>query len=152
MKQAKPVLTIKTECKECQEEDGSPHIHTSACQGMYEGCQECCKGTGQQETEIYDLRDFEKCDRLIHVVGYKEKQIPIFEKVYDKNCLKCSGTGYIIPKEYEPYEIKKVSEITKERYILYNNNKIDGIQFDRYCRVLEKHNLKEDDKIVIVKK
>ena len=85
-----------------------------------------CKGTGQQETEIYPLTYFEKCRKR----GIK--YLPHTE------LCGCKGTGYIIPKELEPYEIKKVSEINHEDWDLYIK--------------LREHNLKEDDKVVIRRK
>ena len=57
--------------------------------------------------------------------------------------------GYIIPKEYEPYEIKKVSEITFE---LYNQFKHDNISLEiwlKWTKKRKEYNLKEDDKVVI---
>ena len=100
-----------------------------------------CKNSGTQETKIYALKDFEKCYTIYHS---NLNSISI-----SKNCPDCKGTGYIIPKEYEPYEIKKVGEMTEQMYILYNDKKIDGLQFDKYCRELEEHNLKQEDKVVV---
>jgi len=45
-----------------------------------------------------------------------------------------------------------VSEINAELYILYNNKKIDGMTFDKFCRAVEQHNLKEDDKVLVMAK
>ena len=45
-----------------------------------------------------------------------------FSYFKDKICKKCKGTGYIIP--FKDYEIKKVSEITEEFYILYSDKMI----------------------------
>ena len=67
-------------------------------------------------------------------------------------------TGYKIPKEYEPYEIKKVSEIIKnlpEEVILDIKN-IDSFSdmskdfLNIYFE--EEYNLKEDDKVVVRRK
>ena len=84
MKQPKPILTIKQKCR-CVDFSGAVKL----------GC-ELCKGTGEQEI------NFEKCDDVFH-----DSLLYGFLK-----CKSCSGTrskkGYIIPKEYEPYEIKKV--------------------------------------------
>jgi len=119
----KPILTIKQKCKRYEHNVGGTLIHDS----------NCCNGTGTQEIEIYNLKDFEVDVATMTRYGlrdgfprHKEIQIP-----------------------FKNYEIKKVSEITEQMYILYNNKKIDGLQFDRYCRGLEEHNLKEDDKVVV---
>jgi len=119
MKQPKPLLTIKQKCR-CVDFSGAVKLDCKFC-----------KGTGQQEIKIYDLRDFEKChvckNGILHLLP--KKLFP------DRTCQRCNGTGYIIPKEYEPYEIKKVSEI----------------ELDERPRhlFLDEHNLKEDDKVVI---
>src|SRR3990167_8241468 len=156
MKQPKPILIIKQKCNMI--------IHVKDYDKnknpiWYEDLSDChkCKGTGQQETKLYSLKDFEKCDCECHsldsikLIGKWENHFEYVDNefAFGKCCYKTNG--YKIPKEYEPYEIKKVSKVTEEIYILYNNNKIDGLQLDRYCRVLEKHNLKEDDKIVLRK-
>ena len=62
-----------------------------------------------------------------------------FEKYDDDR-----GAWYEIPKEYEPYEIKKVNEI---RWTPRQKN--EAKQF--YEEVVLKHNLKETDKVVIKK-
>jgi len=108
----KPILVLKQKCRYCI--DGKV-IGVK----KIEDC-EMCKGT--QETEITPLRDFEKCDR-------RTKRDELF--VGHELC-ECKGTGYKIPKEYEPYEIKKVSEIKTHRFTL-----------------MKEYNLKEDDKVVI---
>jgi len=86
-----------------------------------------CKSI-QQTTEIYALRDFEKCNT--------HSRVP--ESFTHK---KCQGIGYIIPKEYEPYEIKKVSEINTKEFT-FN-------QSWNFWDEVEKHNLKEDGRVII---
>jgi len=165
----KPILTIKQKCRECLGKKEMLHKDS----GTIWTCP-YCSGTGEQETEIYALRDFDECEDLEFEEcpncdeGYSHHDcgedtcccIDTSNNVECDECngkgnfmsheLCCKGTGYKIPKEYEPYEIKKVSGITKEMYILYNDRKIDGFQFDKCCRMLEKHNFKEDDNVVIV--
>ena len=75
-------------------------------------------GIGQQEIEIYALRDFEKCTYCA------------------KCCSNCDYTGYKIV--FKDYGIKKISEIITNKIKLY--------------RKMVEHNLKEDDKIVVVRK
>ena len=82
--------------------------------------------------KIYDCRDFEKC--VCFNLREKDQKRHYF----------CSGTGYIIPKEYEPYEIKKVSDILKASENLgFLARPILNAGF------FKEHNLKEEDKIVI---
>jgi len=123
----KPIIAIKQKCRECSSYSYRHDIHNPLCK---------CKGTGEHEMKITPLRDFEKCEEKWH----KE-----FNGIYGKvKCWKCGfirdETGYIIPKEYEPYEIKKVSEIifTEEQYASCQ-------EFWFKC----KEHLKEDDKVVI---
>ena len=115
----KPILTIQEKCRECRGNPPIPKITMklgrienlskeqrnqvenigNKKEGIviYEFVAECrCKGTGTQTAEITLLRDFEKCSPKNHH-GWK--------------CSECNCTGYKIPKSYEPYEIKKVSEI-----------------------------------------
>src|SRR3990167_4599839 len=94
----KPILVLKQKCRECI---GSGDESIDAPISFpYVKCKSC-SGIGTQETEIYALRDFEKRvrDRSFIGAGSGRK----------------SMTGvhieYKIPKEYEPYEIRKVSEI-----------------------------------------
>jgi len=59
MTQPKPILTIKQKCRECNETKKQEYEiddvqGTKLIDCLY------CKGTGQQEIEIYVLRDFEK--------------------------------------------------------------------------------------------
>ena len=141
MKQPKPIATIKTKCKECQEEDGSPHIHTSACQGMYEGCQECCKGTGEQEIKLYSLKDFEKCNGCsgTGIQLGKGGSTPNSLILVEQECEDCKdGIGYKIP--FKNYEIKKISDIP-----------IEDMDKNEIWEAMVEHNLKEDDKIVLRK-
>jgi len=93
MNQPKPILTIKQKCREC---DGIKIIIDKSVEKdmqMKAGVYVCksCKGTGQQTTEIYALRDFKD----------KNKKSPFYYK--------------IIP--FKDYEIKKVSEITQKEWI-----------------------------------
>ena len=112
MKQPKLILTIKQKCRYSE-----AYEHDNTCLE--------CNGTGQQEIKIYALRDFEKCYTTM---------------THDELCL-CKGTGYIIPKKYEPYEIKKVSEMRfeEEQY-----EECQEFYFESKQR-----NLKEDDKVVV---
>src|SRR3990167_3141636 len=135
MNQPKPFLTIKGKCPKCED--------------YYEDRNFCkiCNYSGQQTTEIYALRDFEKCEEKFH---------KNFNGIRGKvKCYKCgfirNEIGYKIPKEYEPYEIKKVSEIIKnlpEEVILDIKN-IDSFSdmskdfLNIYFE--EEYNLKEDD-------
>jgi len=142
----KPILVIKQKCKECKGNSG--YYLGSIKPNNWHKCKSC-KGTGEQEMGLTPLRDFEN--------------LHIFKNNYKKRI----GTGYKIPKGYEPYEIKKVSEITEEDV----TSIVDEIEnysfkkkFDNYWKVnpklspdtamcrywfLIKHNLKEDDKVVI---
>src|SRR3990167_5335844 len=129
MKQAKPLLTIKQKCGEC---GGIKIIIDKSVEKdmqMKAGVYVCkfCKSI-QQTTEIYALRDFEKCNT--------HSRVP--ESFTHK---KCQGIGYIIPKEYEPYEIKKVSEINTKEFT-FN-------QSWNFWDEVEKHNLKEDGRVII---
>src|SRR3990167_5023803 len=131
MKQAKPLLTIKQKCRECSGRGcfstaiiGTDDFTSSDCHK--------CSGTGQQETKIYSLRDFEKCK----VVGCVEGRVLGKygrEVIHHK---KCNGTGYIIPKEYEPYEIKTAQEFDN-----YVKNEFSLVQAEKWYKVA--HNLKE---------
>lgn len=78
-----------------------------------------CKGIGEQEIEIYALRDFEKIHQFVNTNGklITEKQYKI---------------------HFKDYEIKKVSEL---KFKKFKNFITEGF--------LIHHNLKEDDKIVI---
>ena len=108
----KPILTIKQKCNCNCHQDKFKHY---VC-----GCEATCT----QTTEIYLLRDFEcSCVQINKVVAGKMKSY----------CYLCKNKGYKIPKEYEPYEIKKVSEV--------NSVELDIIA--------HRTNLKEDDKVVI---
>ena len=130
MNQPKPILTIKQKCKECDGIKITIDKSVEKDMQMKAGVYVCksCKGTGQQETEIYALRDSEKCNTL--------SRVP--ESFTHK---KCQGIGYIIPKEYEPYEIKKVSEINTKEFT-FN-------QSWNFWDEVEKHNLKEDGRVII---
>ena len=125
MKQAKPLLTIKQKCRYSE-----AYEHDDTCSQ--------CKGTGEQEIKIYALRDFEKywcfeCGGKGYsrkIIGLSGQILSAFKDKKDRFiCKKCNGTGYKIPKEYEPYEIKKVSEIT------------DDMSFSN-LEILQEHNLK----------
>jgi len=78
------------------------------------------------------LRDFEKCNT--------HSRVP--ESFTHK---KCQGIGYIIPKEYEPYEIKKVSEIECKYGVPKGCCYKDCWQ----CDLIHEYNLKGDDKVVV---
>jgi len=130
MKQAKPLLTIKQKCGEC---GGIKIIIDKSVEKdmqMKAGVYVCksCKGIGHNKIEFYALRDFEKCNT--------HSRVP--ESFTHK---KCQGIGYIIPKEYEPYEIKKVSEINTKEFT-FN-------QSWNFWDEVEKHNLKEDGRVII---
>ena len=130
MNQPKPILTIKQKCGEC---DGIKIIIDKSVEKdmqMKAGVYVCksCKGIGHNKIEFYALRDFEKCNT--------HSRVP--ESFTHK---KCQGIGYIIPKEYEPYEIKKVSEINTKEFT-FN-------QSWNFWDEVEKHNLKEDGRVII---
>ena len=130
MNQPKPILTIKQKCGECDGIKITIDKSVEKDMQMKAGVYVCksCKGIGHNKIEFYALRDFEKCNT--------HSRVP--ESFTHK---KCQGIGYIIPKEYEPYEIKKVSEINTKEFT-FN-------QSWNFWDEVEKHNLKEDDKVVI---
>ena len=161
----KPILTIKQKCRECGGNPPMPKITMklgrienltkeqrnrvknigNKKEGIviYEFFAECrCKGTGQQEIKTYALRDFKKCDCICHLdyPQWKGKHATFLRGRLKGSidCNYCKGTGYIIPKEYEPYEIKKVSEI--------NFDFKESIVKQEFMKI---NNLKEDDKVVI---
>ena len=128
----KPIV-IKQKCGEC---GGIKIIIDKSVEKdmqMKAGVYVCkfCKSI-QQTTEIYALRDFEKCNT--------HSRVP--ESFTHK---KCQGIGYIIPKEYEPYEIKKVSEIECKYGVPKGCCYKDCWQ----CDLIHEYNLKEDDKIIV---
>ena len=84
MKQPKSILTIKQKCKECDGESEYSSVNEDNC---------TCKGTGQQEMEIYDLKDFEKC----------------YTTLNHHNLCVCKGTSYKIP--FKDYEIKTIKNL-----------------------------------------
>ena len=129
MNQPKPILTIKQKCGECDGIKITIDKSVEKDMQMKAGVYVCkfCKSI-QQTTEIYALRDFEKCNT--------HSRVP--ESFTHK---KCQGIGYIIPKEYEPYEIKKVSEINTKEFT-FN-------QSWNFWDEVEKHNLKEDGRVII---
>ena len=143
MNQPKPILTIKQKCGECDGIKITIDKSVEKDMQMKAGVYVCksCKGTGQQETEIYALRDFEKCNT--------HSRVP--ESFTHK---KCQGIGYIIPKEYEPYEIKKVNEITEDELqaiIKALEPQEDSVfNKDAILDYLSKiYNLKEDGRVII---
>jgi len=168
MTQPKPILVLKQKCKECKG-DGNTNIHRSHYKFTNDEFRakelECCpdlcdcnvcKGTGQQEIKIYTLKDFKICKFFICVEGR------VLAK-YGRGVIphnKCKGTGYKIP--FKDYEIKKVSEITEEeaKLILIEIKKLSEPfifigKEPTINRIVEywfkeKHNLKEDDKVVII--
>ena len=133
MNQPKPILTIKQKCGECDGIKITIDKSVEKDMQMKAGVYVCksCKGIGHNKIEFYALRDFEKCNT--------HSRVP--ESFTHK---KCQGIGYIIPKEYEPYEIKKVSEINTKEFT-FN-------QSWNFWDEVEKHNLKEDDKVVVREK
>ena len=130
MNQPKPILTIKQKCKECDGIKITIDKSVEKDMQMKAGVYVCksCKGIGHNKIEFYALRDFEKCNT--------HSRVP--ESFTHK---KCQGIGYIIPKEYEPYEIKKVSEINTKEFT-FN-------QSWNFWDEVEKHNLKEDGRVII---
>ena len=68
----------------------------------------------------------------------------ILEKKY-----KLIGTGYKIPKESEPYEIKKVSEINCRYNMKLFCSREDCIECEIRSQLEGEHNLKKDDKVVM---
>src|SRR3990167_3443705 len=102
MNQPKQILTIKQKCRECNGKSftSDKNIRPYENDEFY-SCPKC-KGTGQQAMEISALRDFEKC-----------KNPKKYVKDEDCHCFCCGNhvIGYKIPKEYKPYEIKKISEV-----------------------------------------
>src|SRR3990167_11100727 len=134
IKQPKLILTIKQKCGECNGSKNTDNCSPNAyfCEktkkkiNLSYHCHNCksCKGKGTQTAENYDLRDFEKCD--------------------------CGGRfpncGCVNPQRYIPfkdYKIKKVSEI------LTDINKNDSYKADILYIKFKKHNLKEDDKLMV---
>ena len=94
-----------------------------------------CKGTGEQTTEIYALRDFEKCEQKWH---------NRFNGVYGTvKCQECGfmryKIGYKIP--FKDYEIKSITAL------MFINKEFEYA--NRFYKFTEKHNLKEDDRLVI---
>lgn len=84
-------------------------------------CSKC-----ETEVKVYKKEDFEKCDCN---KGYQSKFIQIIN-----NHDICKGTGYILPPNSK---IKKVSELTPhETKAIFKD-------------IEAKHNLKEDDELVI---
>jgi len=130
MNQPKPILTIKQKCGECDGIKITIDKSVEKDMQMKAGVYVCksCKGIGHNKIEFYALRDFEKCN------GYSRVPESFTHK-------KCQGIGYIIPKEYEPYEIKKVSEINTKEFT-FN-------QSWNFWDEVEKHNLKEDGRVII---
>ena len=143
----KTILTIQEKCDcECHRIIGYNEIGQKEPNKLplhfIDDCK--CKGTGTQTAEIYDLRDFEKCDACNYdrIWFFIFLDMIIKKTSYPELC-KCKGTGYKIPKEYEPYEIKKVSEI------LTDINKNDSYKAVILYIKFKKHNLKEDDKLMV---
>ena len=89
----KPLITIQEKCRECEE--GKILDKTNTFSNKFPQYKDCksCSGTGKQETEIYALRDFEKC-HVCFGIGIL-KLLP--KKLYpDRECNNCNGTGYKI--------------------------------------------------------
>ena len=74
-----------------------------------------CSGTGEQESNIYALRDFEECNPKNH---------------HGWECSKCNCNGYKIP--FKNYEIKKVSEITEDEIGSWYNYRITNRMVGKY--------------------
>lgn len=125
MKQPKPILTIKEKCKECGG-TGTAFYGTSQYLNVCVSCGGRYGNKGLQTTELYLLRDFEKCN---FCGGIGKSMLSLKGKL----CVSCDGMGYKIP--FKNYEIKKVSEM-------------QGLVRAK----LFTHNLKEDDKIVLRRK
>ena len=160
----KPILVIKQKCR-----DGFP----SMSDGLMQHPRYCkCKGTGQQEIKIYALRDFdcedwvfEECPDCegIGLGGHDcgEDTCPCINPEDNIDCITCdgkgnwmshelccSGNGYNIPKEYEPYEIKEVREITESEICEWMQ--VPRLKEQRWMpSFLTKLDLKEDDKVVV---
>lgn len=153
MTQPKPIITIKQKCNNCKKRGYT----TTHCYG--------CEGTGQQTIEIYNLKDFEKCDCQIPVSKTRKEELqtkcincgikfdlvsaiftPICNRCRLERYSKCKHIGYKIP--FKDYEIKKISEITEEFKGLYSSEKITAEDCSNWFEV--KENIKEDDKIVMV--
>ena len=119
MKQAKPLLTIKQKCSckcyYCNQRD----MHSECKKDNFNSC----SGTGEQESNIYALRDFEECNPKNH---------------HGWECSKCNCNGYKIP--FKDYEIKTILDLDLE-LDFDNRNKLKDIR--------RKYKFKEDDKVVI---
>ena len=116
----KPILTTKVKCKECD---------------------------GTNISDIYNYADFvegeseepRKC-KSCKGKGSTTTEIYALRDFENKKRISPFGQkGYIIP--FKDYEIKKVSEIQKEYFKWKGSYK--------FMELMVKHNLKEDDKIVI---
>ena len=138
----KPFLTIQERCRECS---GRGYFSTAIVGSDDFVSSDChkCKGKGTQTAEIYDLRDFEKCDCNCHTKHNKNRlgKHYNFNKNIDFDCPDCKGTGYVIPKEYEPYEIKKVNEI------IFTEGQYESCQ--EFWFECKEHNLKDNDKLIV---
>lgn len=136
----KPILTIKQKCKDC---NGKGSVFgwinpTKSYPHAFINCN-TCKGTGQKTKKIYALRDFEKCDCYCH---YAYPRLFTRHNPKSKKC-KCKGIGYIIP--FKDYEIKSVERLQFEFATERHNAEVFNLNY-----ALREHNLKEDDKVVIV--
>ncbi len=124
----KPILSIKQNCTRCI---GSGVLN------KYSSAINCldCKGSGTQPQNIYDLRDFEKCEFCYfgELVEHAD-DIPSRQELSGEPCLKCNGTGYKIP--FKDYEIKTIED-------LHGNDLITEKDWEK----LEQ--FEEDEKIVI---
>jgi len=136
MKTPKPILTIQEKCKYCNGERYEDKVL---------GLLLCakCDGKGTQTTEITPLREF-KCGTCNGQGGWYIGNEETGEGD-GESCQDCKGTGYKIPKEYEPYEIKKVSEIECKYGVPKGCCYKDCWQ----CDLIHEYNLKEDDKIIV---
>jgi len=174
--QPKPIITIERKCNECKG-TGYPADARKNCKS--------CKGTGQSKTEIYPLNEkyFEKCEDWENVEcpdceeGYSyhdcgDDTCCCINPKFNVTCYTCNGesefqvhsigfkncSGYIIPKELEPYEIKKVSdrlnEFEKElaREINYTYMPRDEYTYRAEVKDRFMMSLLETDKVVLVNK
>ena len=102
MNQPKQILTIKQKCRECNGKSftSDKNIRPYENDEFY-SCPKC-KGTGQQETELTPLRNFEKCDW--------QKDINLKELELYENINKC-GSEII----FKQFLSDKLNRIEKEK-------------------------------------
>ena len=104
---------------------------------------EClCKGTGQQTKKIYALRDFE-CDCGHIFFQHNSEGCQVLHREGDDDIYCDCETEYKIP--FKDYEIKTAREIDN----MFKNKLIKEEEI-KWINTVYEHNLKEDDKVVIV--